>query len=490
MIISPDYFFSQTSVVENFKEHLSILQNKRILFSAKFGAGKSTFLNNYFEEFKDEFIVLKLYPVNYSVATNEDVFELIKYDLFFELLAKYADVLNIENEDFSPLLVAQSFLLHDLKFYPFLKALFKATVPEGDKAIEVVDAAKDIYQRFKDYQKLINADEKKVIDDYLKWSLKRKGSIYEKDDVTALITELILRLKDAKADKPIILIIDDLDRLDPEHVFRLFNIFSAHYDYRTDTNKFSLDKVIFVCDYNNIQTMYNHRYGVGVDFEGYINKFYSVKVFNYDNNLQVREQLFSFLDTKPQNYSDPYKLYSAFNRENYIVKNLVGIFIELLNNQQLTLRQLGQFKEYDLPKNNLNIDNTDYKASNFYFLTLIHLLLKVIPFNMLTTYFQKLENNFDEATIEVLRMRNQAYYRWIINHSLIFIADTDKIFSYSNGEHFEVIIDHAIFKCTTSRPSNLNYSLVEFNTEKDQLINPFKFMNEALRRCIKMGYIN
>ena len=76
-----------------------------------------------------------------------------------------------------------------------------------------------------------------------------------------------------------VLLIDDLDRLDPEHVFRLFNIFSAHYDDVTESNKFGFDKIIFVCDINNIQQMFNHRYGINVEFNGYIDKFYSSEIF-------------------------------------------------------------------------------------------------------------------------------------------------------------------------------------------------------------------
>jgi len=101
----PSFEIALPTVVCDFQKHIEIDYNKRILFSAKFGAGKSTFINKYFNDKKDEYVVLKLYPVNYSVASNEDVFELIKYDLFSELLAKYADKLAFTPEDYSTLFV-------------------------------------------------------------------------------------------------------------------------------------------------------------------------------------------------------------------------------------------------------------------------------------------------------------------------------------------------------------------------------------------------
>ena len=38
-------------------------------------------------------------------------------------------------------------------------------------------------------------------------------------------------------------------------------------------NKFGFDKIIVVCDYNNIQSLFHCRYGHDADFSGYIDKF-------------------------------------------------------------------------------------------------------------------------------------------------------------------------------------------------------------------------
>ncbi len=91
-----------------------------------------------------------------------------------------------------------------------------------------------------------------------------------------------------------ILVIDDLDRIDPEHIFRILNIFSAHD--KLGENKFGFIKVILVCDINNIKHIYHHFYGKNVDFFGYINKFYSSEVYEYSNKDYVKyfEEDFKF----------------------------------------------------------------------------------------------------------------------------------------------------------------------------------------------------
>lgn len=76
-----------------FKEHLDI--NERTIFSAKFGDGKTFFLNEFKKEYSDEnkkkvdkkekYYFITLYPVNYSVAENQDIFEYIKRDILLQL---------------------------------------------------------------------------------------------------------------------------------------------------------------------------------------------------------------------------------------------------------------------------------------------------------------------------------------------------------------------------------------------------------------------
>ena len=71
--------------LDDFKNHLE--NADRMILSAKFGEGKSFFLQKVREDvdrFSDyEFITI--YPVNYVVAPNEDIFEYIKRDILIQL---------------------------------------------------------------------------------------------------------------------------------------------------------------------------------------------------------------------------------------------------------------------------------------------------------------------------------------------------------------------------------------------------------------------
>ena len=134
-----EQYYDQPTITESFQKHIELDSNERILVSSPFGSGKSTFLSNFFDN-RENYILLKCYPVNYSVATNEDVFELIKYDLLAEILGRYAEIVKLDDEDFSVLLTAQSFILHRLKISTFAKALLKANISdEGDHFIKAVE---------------------------------------------------------------------------------------------------------------------------------------------------------------------------------------------------------------------------------------------------------------------------------------------------------------------------------------------------------------
>ena len=140
-----------------------------------------------------------------------------------------------------------------------------------------------------------------VIEEYLKSFTTSKGGIYEENFYTRLITCLVERFKfvDAENDNPkqTVLIIDDLDRIDPEHIFRILNVFAAHRDTITQGNKFGFDKVVVVCDINNIRNIFHHKYGANTDFNGYIDKFYSVDVFRYSMMDELYEEVDSILNT-------------------------------------------------------------------------------------------------------------------------------------------------------------------------------------------------
>ena len=74
------------SAIKGFYNHL--LANPRTILSSKFGDGKSYFLESFKKTdfVKEQFVFLTIYPVNYQVASNEDIFNLIKRDILFQLM--------------------------------------------------------------------------------------------------------------------------------------------------------------------------------------------------------------------------------------------------------------------------------------------------------------------------------------------------------------------------------------------------------------------
>ena len=102
---------------QQFSAHLGLTDNHRIVFSGGFGTGKTYFLDKFFKD-HPQYDAIHIYPVNYSVASNEDIFELIKYDIFFKLLEKGLDFekVEIDKGTFLPFFLNN----HSTEIIPFL----------------------------------------------------------------------------------------------------------------------------------------------------------------------------------------------------------------------------------------------------------------------------------------------------------------------------------------------------------------------------------
>lgn len=297
------------SIIEEFKEHLDLELNQRILFTAPFGAGKSTFINDFEDEHKDGYRFIRLYPVNYAVSANEDIFELIKFDILYELMAHHNKETALVKADFDFWLRMSMFMQNKADLMPLFLHIISLHETIGKPVAKFIEVVKPLVTNFKKYSEEINIDESGDVFGFLETFESKKGSPYEMDATSQFIFDLVDRLKgaelpnqeaiqeeDRKRTNKTVLVIDDLDRLDPDHIFRLFNIFSAHTHSTTGENKFGFDKVVFVCDIENIRKIYAHKYGQGVDFSGYMDKFYSVKPFIYDNFKYLTQKITAIID--------------------------------------------------------------------------------------------------------------------------------------------------------------------------------------------------
>ena len=262
--------------LNNFAQYLE--KTDRIILSAKFGDGKTYLLNKLRNDavMKDEYEFFTIYPVNYSVAKNEDVFEYIKRDIIVQFYEKKL----LEKIDLNALFGSE-FTFNDLTS---VVSFLLSCVPTGEFYNNVF---KKFLEKKEEYE-----EKKHTVDKYLSRFANAAGCIYEEDGYTKLIKMAIkwisqdhsLNGGEWKAKKPV-LIIEDLDRLDPKHLFRILNVVSAHIDdsNRPDIvgNKFGFNNIVLVMDYDVTRHIFHHFYGAQACYDGYMSKFLSREPFRY-----------------------------------------------------------------------------------------------------------------------------------------------------------------------------------------------------------------
>ncbi len=302
-----EFYIPIDGAIENFRTHL--LSHPRTIFSAEFGDGKSYFLQKFIEELsvQEQFVFLKLFPVNYQVVENRDIFELIKYDLLFQL---FLNGMIPETEKLDEKLVLQLFCIsqgHDILFELSKWAPMIASSSEQVATIAAITSAikplKQLYNKWKTFKKK-NGESDYAYNSFLQ---KQDASIlYECDSVTSFIRECITQYKQTHPCKRVVWLIEDLDRIDPAHLFRILNVLSAHVDYAYKYgqsvnesnicgNKFGVDHVVLVLDYDNLSNIYHHFYGSSTSFEGYIRKFCSDQPFYYSFTNQRYSYVIKYL---------------------------------------------------------------------------------------------------------------------------------------------------------------------------------------------------
>lgn len=297
------------SQLENFKQYLD--NNRRCILSSRFGNGKSYFLSNFIEKNSENYLFIPIYPVNYQVMDNKDIFELIKRDILIRLLSN--EDIKIDGLDDKKTCLLWHFLKTKLlgTIADILEMTPDITLSVGvgiDIGINIGNAIKKIREIKKKYEDRKKDETKDVPNDYIKSFDKLMGSIYEFDTISRLITEIIHEYKRDNPNKKVVLVIEDLDRIDPAHIFRILNVFSAHFD-RYDTlsakeelkdrdNKFGFDKIVLVCDIENIKNIYHHVYGEKTDFLGYINKFSTSLPYKYSLQDLIKDYIINELFEK------------------------------------------------------------------------------------------------------------------------------------------------------------------------------------------------
>lgn len=281
--------------IKEFEKHL--MSHPRTILSARFGDGKSFFLAATEKKLKNRFVFLKIYPVNYQVAENQDIFEYIKRDLLFQLYSKG--------------LVPESYEIpDDIASYFFLQNNWEQFAKEFLNTLSYFDASntikatlgaakflKAIKKKYDEFKK--NGGDLGVNLDTFIASFDNRG-IYEADPITSILCDIIKSWKQEHKRRIICLVFEDMDRIDPAHIFRILNVISAHMDYgykygvspKSNSlvgNKFGFDNIIVCLDHDNLKHIFHHFYGQKSSFDGYINKFSDKGIFHYSLQEQVQQ---------------------------------------------------------------------------------------------------------------------------------------------------------------------------------------------------------
>jgi hypothetical protein len=419
----------------SFKNHLDENDNSKILFSAPFGAGKTTFLNYFFEENTASYEVFKLYPVNYSVSPNEDIFQYIKAEILFQLMAKN---IPFDKVMFSKKYTIPAFIQEH--WIDMLLPLIRLIPMIGGN---IQDAIKDMIKIGKDYlifEESIDIDDQKIADAFLKKLNEMEGSIYESNLISQIIRQLIDSIK--KTGKKVVLVIDDLDRMDPGHILRILNVFAAHFDdkeyYDGCSNKFGFDKIILVTDVDNLKYIFAHFYGTSTSFDGYTNKFYSKRVFSYCNTDAINEFI---NETWPS------------SKHNHDLLRIILNGLNLTNN--ITLRELIKLGKSNYDNNIPNILN---RWVNKQYYPIMNYLVKAFGIetliNKLTNCVRRIKEddlniNYDlfsrlvlAAFVDLIKESNTKYFKFNFN---------DLQLSFEIKEHSErVYIAYNVIDLTNS----------------------------------------
>lgn len=485
----------------DFKQHLDHDGNQRILFSGPFGTGKSTFLKEFSEKENSAFFYIKIFPVNYSVTANEDVFELIKFDLLLQIMGEYQDEIELKKEDFSLLLKSQMFIMERMKFMPLLYAVLGFSEKIGTPIVDFVKALEKTVGDFKVFNEEIKIDEENDITAFLESIQNTKGSGHEMDAISELIFDLIGRVKTKYPQKESVLIIDDLDRLDPEHIFRLFNIFSAHYDEINGENKFGFDKVIFVCDIENIRKIFHHKYGTGVDFSGYIDKFYSVVPFEFDNRKYLKAKIGELLHRIELDYN---LSFYNFHENKRFYNSTKAIVLTLIDGRLLNLRMLLQQPILKVPEIYFGRKHNSSQNSVCSPIVVLFYLLKNFygSFDILHLKIKNIHDAFDKETFRFEHqyqhiVSNEGDAENLISFCMPFILPEEIAFENIGSQEKTYFSEK--YMCTFHyngfRNGYVDFKNFRKATKDDKLdgeevqLNPYEILLNTFENCQKRGLL-
>jgi len=332
-----EIFEKSTQTLSTYLEDDNI---KNILLSGRFGIGKTTFLEEYFKNNTENYELVKISPVNYSILSNQDIFRYIKFDILYLLLEKVDFDIEAENADLITWMEGLPIYIR-MNIISLLSGLV-FLIPKVGKPIEkILKLITTHHEKFQAILAKANEDKDlKLIQTLYSQMAEEEGGLYENNETTKIINRLLSFYESKKR----VLVIDDLDRVDPQHIFRILNILSA----QSDANKFDFDKIMLVGDVKNIRSIFSAQYGQKADFSGYIDKFYDRDIFYFDNRESIAsniEQIVKSMNIKVNQIE--FDVLLGHRAKKYL-QNLVTILTDAVSKDKMNLRSLLKYWKKDL----------------------------------------------------------------------------------------------------------------------------------------------
>lgn len=432
--------------------------NSRCVLSAPFGEGKSFFLNEFIKKKSSDYDFITLYPTGYQICDNKDVFEYIKRDILLALLALEPELLNaMDKTDAAIIWESISECREDIvSCLPEINIGVHGTAGVTISTANIVNAVCKVIEKCKKKWRFGGNH----IKDYFNSFENNKGSLYEFNPISNMISSLIAaRKKGSESSNPrkVVLVIEDLDRMDPEHIFRILNVFSAHLgddlDEDFSRNKFGFDKILLLCDYNNIKNIYHHLYGADADFCGYMSKFVAKGVFQYSLRSRVKEYMVSLL---PRNLKENFPTIIGVVTDKIFDKN------GSLRNENLRTIKM-KFLEF---KKSIIVDNFYFVQPN------IGAFIKTDRIELINLWALSRMFNIDlSALLEQSAKQYSGYELYRLCWPFIIVKDNklptfQPIYYTENSEeclngHGEFIVEHKDLEITNIRHDNYYRQIAE-----------------------------
>lgn len=379
-----------SSTLDKFTQFVE--NSSRMILSAKFGDGKSYLLNKFMEQDNpknSQYYFVVLHPVNYVVEENKDIIEYIKRDILLQLVSD-DKVFNVDELDAEWKAIEENkdIFVDVLDFFLSLSPL-ESISKIGGQIKKIISKVIHIRERTKEIKGLPER--------YIASFSGRGWSISECDGFTKIIQDTIKHIEEI-SDKRTVLIIEDMDRLDPAHLFRILNIFGSqidnpYYANEDNGNKFGFSKVLLVMDYDTTEHIFHHFYGENADYEGYMQKFLDSAPFKFS----IRREAQKMIEDKLKSTIGVGDDLLTMGLEDIYGRQVISIhnFIE-----DLSVRRCKQILEEDWSKL-YHIDKENSPIENA--LIFFSFIGQILPSNLsMSRYFDLLVNKVNGITLNIL----------------------------------------------------------------------------------------